>query len=140
MLPVSSPILDFRTSAMDSVLDNSFLVPNDINHPSSSLILPQQGPQGEIPLSFDDLFSNDDFLKILDSGVDPRPFSPPPQGDAFPPDVVRPFPQTTTFNALPPSTLDAFDGTYAPLSHHSESNLASSSSAVLGLPHSSDTT
>jgi hypothetical protein len=124
---------------MDSVLDNSFLVPNDINHPSSSLILPQQGPQGEVPLSFDDLFSNDDFLKILDSGVDPRPFSPPPQGGAFPPDVVRPFPQTTTFNALPRSTLDAFDGTYAPLSHHSESNLASSSSAVLGLTHSSDT-
>ena len=124
---------------MDSVLDNSFLAPNDINHLSPSLIFPQQGSQGEVPLSFDDLFSNDDFLKILDSGVDPRPFSPPPQGGAFPPDVVRPFPQTTTFNAIPRSTLDAFDGTYAPLSHHSESSLASSSSAVLGVTHSSDT-
>jgi len=116
---------------MGSVLADTFLPSDNIDDPSPSFIFPQQGPQDEVPISFDDSFSNDDFLKILGSGFDP--FSPPhvpPQGGTLPPDVVRPFPQTTSFNALPQSTLDAFDGTYAPLSHASASNLAGSSSAA----------
>jgi len=119
---------------MDPVLANTLLPSDDINQPSPSFILPQQGPLDEVPISFDDLFSNDDFAKILDFGVNHRPFSPhdvPPQRGTFPPDAVRPFPQTTSFNALPQSTLDAFDGTYAPLSHPLASGLAGSNSAAL---------
>jgi len=121
---------------MDPVLANTLLPSDDINQPSPPFILPQQGPLYEVPISFDDLFSNEDFLTILDSGVNPRPFSPhdvPPQGGTFPQDVVRPFfPQVTGFNALPQSTLDAFDGTYAPHSHFTASSHAGSSSAALG--------
>ena len=119
---------------MDPVLANTLLPSDDINHPSPSFILPQQGPLDEVPISFDDLFSNDDFLRILDSGVNLSPFSPhdvPPQGGTFPQDVVRPFPQIAGFNALPQSALDTFDGTYAPLSHPTASSLADSSSAAL---------
>jgi len=132
--PLPSPVLDFRTSGMDSVLANAFPPSDDINDPSPIFILPRQGPQNEVPIHFDDLFSNDDFINFWDSGVDPRPLSPPhvpPQGGTLPPDVVRPFPLTTSFNALPHSALDVFDGTSAPLSHPSASNLAGSSSAVL---------
>lgn len=119
---------------MDSVLVNSFPLSDDVIDPSPSLILPQQGPQNEVPIHFDDLFSNDDYIEFWDSGVEPRPFSPPhvpPQGGTLLPDAVRPFPQTTSSNALPNSALNAFDGTYAPLSYPPASNLAGSSSAVL---------
>jgi len=119
---------------MDPVLANTFVPSGDINDPSLSFILPQQGPQDpqdEVPISFDDLSTNNDFLKLLGSGFDP--FSPhvPPQGSPLPPDFVRPFPHSASFNALPQSTLNAFGGTYAPLSHASASNLAGSNSAAL---------
>jgi len=121
---------------MDSVLANAFLPSNNIDDPSPSFILPQQGPQDEVPICFDDSFSNDDFLRILGSGFELSP-PVPPQGGPLPLDVVGPFPQTANFNALPQSTLNTFDGTYAPLSYaplshaSSASNLASSSSGAL---------
>jgi hypothetical protein len=118
---------------MNTVLVNTFTLFDDIIDLSPSFILPQQGPQNEVPIHFDDLFSNDDYINFWD-GVEPRPFSPPhvpPQGSTLSPDVVRPFPQTANFNTLPNSALNAFDGAYALLSYPSASNLAGSSSAVL---------
>ena len=43
---------------MDSVLANTFVPSSDINDPSPSFILPQQGPQDEVPISFDNLSTN----------------------------------------------------------------------------------
>jgi hypothetical protein len=118
---------------MESDLSNTFL-PDDTNQPTPTIFL-QQGPQDEVPISIIDVFSNDNLLEFSDSGVNPRPFSPPhvpPQGGTLPPDAVKPFPQTTSFNALPQSTSYAFDGTYVPpLSHPSASNITGSSSAAL---------
>ena len=124
---------------MESDLNNTFLPSDDTNQSSPLFVFPQQGPprgpQDEVPISINGVFSNNNLSNFSDSGsgVNLRP-SPhvPPHGGTLPPDAVRPFPQTTSFNPLPQSTFYAFDGTYAPpLSHPSASNLTGSSSAAL---------
>ena len=114
---------------------NTFLPSDDVN---------QQEPQDEdLAFSFDDILSND-FLDFGDFGVDDPLILPPsqlpPLGGILSGDV-RPFPQTTRFNALPQSDIhptialqqpafDAFDGTYTLLSHPSLSHRPDSSSAT----------
>jgi hypothetical protein len=130
---------------MNSIPMNTYPSFDDINDPSLSLIHLYQEPQYEdLPISLDDILSNDFLLDFADiGGVDTLTFPPsqvPPQGGLLPGDV-RSFPRATSPNVpqpvtVPPfalqPTFDAFDGTYALLSHPSASHRASSSSAAFG--------
>jgi len=121
---------------------NSFPSFDDINDPSPSLIFRHQESQYEdVPISLDDILSNDFLLDIADfGGVDTLTFPPsqvPPQGGPLPWDV-KPVPHTTNSYApqppqpgiFPPTAVQPTFDTYALLSHPSASRCAGSSSAA----------